>query len=97
MYDANKVKTFTPIMPEGRGPTGLYSQDALYDILYALEENNSNESFPEEFDRLAEQMNKLLNLDDLIDGEYTLFMDYKIKIETMAKTRFDEMPEFNGY
>ena len=97
MNDVTKVKTFTPLLPDGVGPTGLQSQDALYDIMYSIEEQNESGLSPEEFEKLVEQTNKLLNLDNLNDGEYVLFSDYKLEVLTMTKMQFDEMPEFEGY
>ena len=98
-YDANKVKTYTPIIPVGKGPTSLNPEDALYDILLDLNEQNClEEPFSDsKLNSIVSSLIELLGIKDWIDGEYTIFNDYKIVIETMSKSQFDEMPEFSGY
>ncbi|BDG48660.1 MULTISPECIES: hypothetical protein [Parageobacillus] len=38
-----------------------------------------------------------LQLNDLVDSEYTIFQDYKIIIKHMTVSDFEALPEFDGY
>jgi hypothetical protein len=100
MYNANKVKTFTPVLPgETTGPTGLQLVDALYDIFNDLnEENVAVNPFSEyRINEMIRDFIQLTGMNDWIDGEYTIFKDYKIKIKHMATTAFEKLHEFEGY
>lgn len=99
MYDENKVKTFTPVLSVGKGGTSLKSEDALFDILLALnEENCSEEPFSDsKLQSIARSLVELTGMDDWIDGEYTIFDNYKIIIKTMTVSRFEGLPEFSGF
>jgi hypothetical protein len=100
MYDATKVKTFTPVLPgPTTGPTGTQLSDALYDIFNDLnEENVPVEPFSDtKIQSLVDDFIALTGMNDWVDGEYPILDDYKIKIKHMAKSAFEEMPEFNGY
>lgn len=99
MYDANKIKTFTPILPIGTGPTSTHIEDSIHDIVVDLDENNNMgcNLTSDELDIFIENLIAILGIKEWIDGEYELFEDYKIRIETMPKSKFDEMHEFEGY
>lgn len=99
MDNTKKIKTFTPVLPVGKGGTGTKLEDALYDILFNLNEENclTNPFSDNKIISLAECLADITGMRDWIDGEYTLFDEYKLIIETMPVSQFEELPEFNGY
>jgi len=102
MYNANKtnkVRTFTPIFPIGIGATGTELLDALYDIFNYINEQKQEENQFSDY-RINEMIRDFVDLTDMndwIDGEYIVFADYKIKIEIMAVSKFESLPDFGGY
>lgn len=103
MLDCTKVKTFTPHIPVGTGPTSLMAYNAIYEILLDIHQNANLDIKGEEgvnigeFNKFVNMVNKGLGIDDWIDGMYTLFENYQIEVKTMQKWQYDDMPEFNGY
>jgi tRNA U38,U39,U40 pseudouridine synthase TruA len=103
MLDCTKVRTFTPIIPAGTGPTCTKIEDALLEItrdLYGMNEFMNFDHSDEEAEKLAHLFKKVLFEDheEWIDGEYPVVGEgYLLKIETMQQWQLDKMPEFNGY
>jgi hypothetical protein len=97
MYDATMIKTYTPHIPAGTGPTFEKVEDAIAEMVSDLYDTASYELTQKEKDKLVDIFCIVWDIGSLIDGEYEIFMDYKLVIETMPKGRLDEMPEFNGY
>jgi hypothetical protein len=78
MYNANKIKTFTPILPVGKEPTGTSAHECIAEIVNDLNEIASDRLNNEQFERFVNFLVDSLKLNDLIDGVYTIFGDYKI-------------------
>jgi hypothetical protein len=97
MYNANKIKTFTPILPVGKGPTGTSAHECIEEILNDLNEIAVDRLNNEQFERFVNFLVDSLKLNDFIDGEYTIFGDYKIIIEHMTVSEFEALTEFAGY
>jgi hypothetical protein len=99
MYNANKIKTFTPILPVGQGPTVTNAHECVMEILNDLNEFLVDPLSNEQLESFAKFLVDGLQLNDLIDGEYTLFGDgnYKIVIKHMTVSDFEALPEFSGY
>lgn len=99
MLDCTKVRTFTPIIPAGTGPTCTKIEDAMFDITRDIYEASGIDYTDAETDKLAQVLIKGLGgMDDFIDGEYPVLGEgYLLKIRTMQKWQLDQMPEFNGY
>lgn len=103
MLDCTKVRTFTPHIPAGTGASTLRAYNAVYDILLDIyEKANLDIKTPEgvnmeEFYKFVNMVTKGLQLDDLLDGTYSVFEEYRIEVKTMQKWQFDDMPDFDGY
>jgi hypothetical protein len=97
MYNTNKIKTFTPILPAGQGPTGTSARECVEEILNDLNEFVADHISNDQLERFANFLVDSLQLNDLIDGEYTIFQDYKIIIKHMTISDFEALPEFAGY
>lgn len=99
MYNATKIKTYTPILPDGRGGTGVKPEEAVYDIVISLDEENNDAQLGkhQDIDMFVSGFVAILGLKDWVDGEYVIFDDYKVKIETMSAEKFNGLPEFGGY
>jgi hypothetical protein len=97
MYNANKIKTFTAILPVGQGPTSTNVHDCIAEIVYDLNESVLDRLSNDQFDRFVKFLVDSLQLNDLIDGEYTIFGDYKIIVKHMTVSDFEALPEFAGY
>jgi hypothetical protein len=102
MLDCTKVRTFTPIIPAGTGPTCTNVIDALLEItrdLYGMHEMGNFEYGEADAEKLAHVLNKGLgDIGDWIDGYYPVIGEnYTIEIKTMQQWQLDAMPEFNGY
>lgn len=98
MINVKKVKTYTPVLPQGVGPTSTKAKDALYEVFHDLEQQNCPGAVEaDKFNQIVEAAAKIYGLEDLIDGNYRVFEDYEISIVTMSQNQLDRMPEFNGY
>lgn len=99
MLDCTLVRTFTPHIPAGAGPTLVTAEDAVTEILKDIREQTTNQSNPSE-DALATMTELIVNglkMTAWIDGTYTIFEDYQLVVKTMQRWQFDRMPEFSGY
>jgi hypothetical protein len=95
IYDATKIKTYQPILPTGKGPVGA-AYDAFMDILIDIHEKVKDTSVTEKhLEMLAEMFASFVS--DWIEGEYTIFEDYKLVIKRYTRTELDKMPDFEGY
>ena len=101
--DVTKVKTFQPILPAGAGPIFPEPYNAIFDIVLDIKEEailckkTVNAVNDAEMDKFIDLIEKGLGVSDWIDGEYTLFEDYKLKVHTYQQWQLDEMGEFSGY
>ncbi len=97
MLDCKKLRTFTPIIPAGTGPTCLQIKDAVRDMVTDLAEMSAMSFTKEEKEKIIQLFIKGLELDDKIDGDYEVMPGYVLRIKTMQQWQFEQMPEFNGY
>lgn len=97
MYNANKIKTFTAILPAGQGPTCTKVTECVAEIINDLNESVLDRLSNDQFDRFVKFLVDSLQLNDLVDGEYTIFEDYKIIVKHMTISEFEALPEFAGY
>ncbi|NGQ95464.1 hypothetical protein G3578_09890 [Brevibacillus sp. SYP-B805] len=97
MLDCTKIKTFTPIIPAGTGPTFTNAHEALLDMIHDMNESSGGTFSFDEENKVAAFMNHVLSVSDWIDGTYPIFPDYELEVKTMQKWQFDQMPEFDGY
>jgi hypothetical protein len=99
MNNAEKIKTYTPILPEGTGPTGTNLNDALFDIFSSLNEENlpTNPFSDNKIYEMIRNFIDLTGMNDWMDGEYVIFNDYKLRIKHMSVSELEKMPEFEGY
>jgi hypothetical protein len=97
MYNAKKIKTFTPILPAGQGPTFTKATECVEEIVNDLNESVLDRLNNDQFDRFVKFLVDSLQLNDLVDGEYTIFEDYTIIIKHMTVSEFEALPEFDGY
>lgn len=99
MFDCTKVRTFTPIIPAGTGPTCTKIEDAMLDITRDIYEISGIDYIDAEVEKLAQVLIKGLGeMEEWIDGEYPVLGEgYSLKIKTMQQWQLDQMPEFNGY
>ncbi|AGR47226.1 hypothetical protein JIMMER1_97 [Brevibacillus phage Jimmer1] len=94
------VKTFTPIIPAGTGPTYPSVDHAIHEILSDILEmtvDSHVDITDQELNKFTDMLMVGLGIEVWDDGTYIIFPDYEIKIETMERWKFDKMPEFNGY
>jgi len=97
MLDCTKVKTFTPHIPAGTGPTFIKAEDAVVEILANLNESATRVLSNDQLEMMEQFITDTLRIADWIDGTYTIFEDYQIEVRTMQQWQLDQMPEFNGY
>lgn len=97
MYNTTKVKTFQPIIPAGNGPICMTALDAIAEILSDVNDAAKDGLNAREFEKVQNVIVDGLGIDGWIDGEYTVFEDYKIKVRTYQQGQLDEMKEFEGY
>lgn len=89
MYNANKIKTFTPILPAGQGPTFTKATECVSEIVNDLNGSVLDRLNDDQFDRFVKFLVDSLQLNDLTDGEYTIFEDYTIIIKHMTVSDFE--------
>ncbi|ERI07281.1 hypothetical protein [Aneurinibacillus aneurinilyticus] len=103
MLDCKKLRTFTPIIPAGTGPTYTKIEDALLEItrdLYGMTELGNFDYEEKDAEKLAQVLKDTLfeSHDEWIDGEYPVIGEgYALQVKTMQQWQLDQMPEFNGY
>ncbi|MGN5650997.1 hypothetical protein [Bacillus sp. Brlt_9] len=93
------IRTYTPILPIGKGPCCDEVRDALFDILTDYNEryNPSYVYSDEETKEIIELLIKDLSITTWSNGDFEVFSGYKIVVQTIPKAEFDKLPEFYGY
>ncbi|MGG4495842.1 hypothetical protein [Brevibacillus reuszeri] len=97
MLDCTKVKTFTPHIPAGTGPTFIKVEEAIVEILADLNQSATRMLSNDQLEMMEQFITDTLRIGDWIYGTYTIFEDYQIEIKTMQQWQLDQMGEFNGY
>ncbi len=93
------IRTYTPVLPIGKGPCCDEVRDALFDILNDYNEryNSSYEYSDDETKDIVEDLIKDLSITAWNDGDFEVFSGYRILVQTIPKAEFDKLPEFYGY
>lgn len=93
------IRTYTPVLPIGKGPCCDEVRDALFDILtdYIERYNPSYVYSDEETKDIVESLIKDLSITTWNDGDFEVFSGYKILVQTMSQAEFENLSEFNGY
>lgn len=93
------IRTYTPVLPIGKGPCCDILKDALFDILVDYNEryNPTYEYSDKETESIVEDLMKDLSITTWDGGEYEVFSGYKLVIGTISKAEFEKLPEFEGY
>lgn len=95
------IKTFTPLIPAGQGPTFFEqnaARDALFEILTDINEQaqDGRRCTEGQLDAVCSTLANIV--EEWGKGEYDIFgTDYRLSIDFMTRSEIDDMGEFNGY
>lgn len=97
MLDCTFIKTFTPVIPAGTGPTFTDAKYAVLEIVRDLNESSGSTIDYKMEENVADFLAHALELSRWIDGTYDIFPDYRVEVREMQRWQLEQMPEFEGY